>query len=232
MEKQKLIKEVFSDYNTESNIKEAIIKSLNLIKKVNVLEINIYSQSYIQIKELWFFEKFLKERFQFSNVDIKIKYSEEVTVKPIEKEWENLICYMIHKYPLMRPMILLKSTIEVNSKDILVKMKIKGADFLRGRKLDRELERVIYNLFGYKYKLDFIEVIDEKDELELAKKREFSKKQAIEKALEHMAIGEQIAEERTKKEGQKEGQKETVPMSPEDKKNRYQCTQNDRTKIT
>ena len=232
MEKQKLIKEVFSDYNTESNIKEAIIKSLNLIKKVNVLEINIYSQSYIQIKELWFFEKFLKERFQFSNVDIKIKYSEEVTVKPIEKEWENLICYMIHKYPLMRPMILLKSTIEVNSKDILVKMKIKGADFLRGRKLDRELERVIYNLFGYKYKLDFIEVIDEKDELELAKKREFSKKQAIEKALEHMAIGEQIAEERTKKEGQKEGQKEPVPMSPEDKKNRYQCTPNDRTKIT
>ena len=229
MEKQKLIKEVFSDYNTESNIKEAIIESLNLIKNVNILEINIYSQSYIQIKELWFFEKFLKERFQFSNVDIKIKYSEEVTVKPIEKEWENLICYMIHKYPLMKPMILLKSTIEVNSKDILVKMKIKGADFLRGRKLDRELERVIYNLFGYKYKLDFIEVIDEKDELELAKKREFSKKQAIEKALEHMAIGEQIAEERTKKEG---GQKEPVPMSPEDKKNRYQCTPNDRTKIT
>ena len=229
MEKQKLIKEVFSDYNTESNIKDAIIESLNLIKNVNILEINIYSQSYIQIKELWFFEKFLKEKFQFSNVDIKINYSEEVTIKPIEKEWENLICYMIHKYPLMRPMILLKSTIEVNSKDILVKMKIKGADFLRGRKLDRELERVIYNLFGYKYKIEFIEVIDEKDELELAKKREFSKKQAIEKALEHMAIGEQIAEERTKKES---GQKEPVPMSPEDKKNRYQCTPNDRTKIT
>ena len=228
MEKQKFIKEVFSDYNTESNIKEAIIESLNLIKNVNILEINIYSQSYIEIKELWFFEKFLKDRFQFSNVDIKIKYNEEVTIKPIEKEWENLICYMIHKYPLMRPMILLKSTIEVNSKDILVKMKIKGADFLRGRKLDRELERVIYNLFGYKYKIEFIEVIDKKDELELAKKREFSKKQAIEKALEHMAIGEQIAEERAKKE---DGQKEPVPMSPGDKKNRPKCTPNDRTKI-
>ena len=228
MEKQKLIKEVFSDYNTESNIKDAIIESLNLIKNVNILEINIYSQSYIEIKELWFFEKFLKDRFQFSNVDIKIKYNEEVTIKPIEKEWENLICYMIHKYPLMRPMILLKSTIEVNSKDILVKMKIKGADFLRGRKLDRELERVIYNLFGYKYKIEFIEVIDKKDELELAKKREFSKKQAIEKALEHMAIGEQIAEERAKKE---DGQKEPVPMSPGDKKNRPKCTPNDRTKI-
>lgn len=218
MEKQKLIKEVFSDYKTESNIKEAKIETLNLIKNTNVLEINIYSQSYIEIKELWFFEKFLKERFQFSNVDVKIKYSEDVTIKPIEKEWENLICYMIHKYPLMRPMILLKSTIEVNNKNILVKMKIRGADFLRGRKLDRELERVIKNLFEYNYKIDFLEVIDEQDEKELAKKREHSKKIAIEKALEHMQIGEQIAEERAQKE--KSGQKEPVPMSPGDKKNR------------
>ena len=227
MEKHKIIKEVFSDYKTESNIKEAIIESLNLIKNVNILEINIYSQSYIEIKELWFFEKFLKERFQFSNVDIRINYSDQVTIKPIEKEWENLICYMIHKYPLMKPMILLKSTIEVNDKNILVKMKIKGADFLRGRKLDRELERVIKNLFQYNYKIEFIEVLDENDEIELAKKREFSKKQAIEKALEHMAIGEQIAEELSKK-----GQKDPVPMSPGDKKNRSQCTPNGRTKIT
>ena len=226
MEKQKLIKEVFSDYKTESNIKEAKIETLNLIKNSNVLEINIYSQSYIEIKELWFFEKFLKERFQFSNVDVKIKYSEDVTIKPIEKEWENLICYMIHKYPLMRPMILLKSTIEVNNKNILVKMKIRGADFLRGRKLDRELERVIKNLFEYNYKIDFLEVIDEQDEKELAKKREHSKKIAIEKALEHMQIGEQIAEELGKK-----GQKEPVPMSPGDKKNRSRCHPNGRTKI-
>ena len=214
MEKQKLIKEVFSDYKTESNIKEAKIEALNLIKSVNILEINIYSQSYIEIKELWFFEKFLKERFQFSNVDIKIKYSEEVTIKPIEKEWENLICYMIHKYPLMKPMILLKSTIEVNDKNILVKMKIRGADFLRGRKLDRELERVIKNLFEYNYKIEFVEVLDENDELELAKKREFSKKQAIEKALEHMAIGEQIAEERSKKD--KAGKKSNTANTQEE----------------
>ena len=223
MEKQKLIKEVFSDYNTESNIKEAIIESLNLIKKTNILEINIYSQSYIEIKELWFFEKFLKERFKFTNIDIKISYSDNVTIKPIEKEWENLICYMIHKYPLMRPMILLKSTIEVEQKKIIVKMKIKGADFLRGRKLDKELEKVIKSIFGYDYKIEFVEVIDEKDEKELAKKREHSKKIAIEKALEHMQIGEQIAESRKEISGQKE-----LAMSPkkEDNKNRYQCTPN------
>ena len=42
-------------------------------------------------------------------------------------------------------------------------MKIKGADFLRGRKLDRELERVINNLFGYNYKVEFVENINEEN---------------------------------------------------------------------
>ena len=81
MEKVKQIKEVFSDYETGNIIKEAKILSLNFIKKANVLEINLSSENYIDIKELWFFEKFLKERFQFSNVDMKIKYSENVTMK-------------------------------------------------------------------------------------------------------------------------------------------------------
>jgi len=87
---KKTIGEVFSDYQTESKINIAEIQSLNLIKKVNVLEINLESDNYLEIKELWFFEKFLKERFQFSNIDIKINYTEKVTIKPIEKEWENL----------------------------------------------------------------------------------------------------------------------------------------------
>ena len=54
----KKISEVFSDYNTESNLKDAQILSMNLIKKVNVLDIKIKSQEYIEIKELWFFEQF------------------------------------------------------------------------------------------------------------------------------------------------------------------------------
>lgn len=206
MENVKLIGEVFNDYKTENIIKEAKILSLNLIKKVNVLEINLESNNYIEIKELWYFEKFLKERFQFSNVDIKIQYSGEVTIRPIKKEWENLICYMVHKYPLMRPMILLKSTIEVTNKKIIVNMKIKGADFLRARKLDRELERVMNNIFGFKYKVEFIENINEEDAKALQERREFTRKQAIEKALEHMAIGEQIAEERGNKEKKQKSQ--------------------------
>ena len=217
MQTKKTIGEVFSDYKTENIIKEAKILELNLIKKANVLEIDLESENYLEINELWYFVKFLKERFQFSNIDIKIKYLENVTIKPIEKEWENLICYMVHKYPLMRPMILLKSTIEVTNNKITVSMKIKGADFLRGRKLDRELERVINNLFGYNYKIEFIENINEEDEKELEKKREQSKNMAIQKALEHMAIGEQIAEEMANKKQANKNQNEIKKDNPKNK---------------
>lgn len=208
MQTTKQIKTVFSDYQTENVINQAKILELNFIKKANVLEIDLESENYLEIKELWYFEKFLKERFQFSNIDIKIKYTEKVTIKPIEKEWENLICYMVHKYPLMRLMILLKSTIEVKNNKITVNMKIKGADFLRARKLDRELERVIKNLFGYNYKIEFVENINEEDEKALEQKREQSKKMAIQKALEHMAIGEKIAEEMANKKHENKSQKD------------------------
>ena len=195
MAELKKVQEVFSDYKTELNIKETEIETMNLIKKTNELELILISDEYIEIKELWFFEKFLRERFQFSNVNMKIKYNENVNKKTIDKEWTNLICYMIHKHPLMRPMILLKSEIEIVGNTIKVMMKIQGADFLKARKLDIELEKVIGNIFGYKYKVDFIENLNNEDRKSLADSAAKSEKKAIELALEHMSIGEKIAED-------------------------------------
>ena len=203
METTKKIGEVFSDYKQESNIKKAQIQQMNLIKKANVLELKIASNEYLQLKDLWLFEQFLRERFQFGNVDVKIDYNEEVKLNSIDKEWKNLIAYMVHKYPLMKPMILLKSTIDIDQNIITVKMKIRGADFLRGRNLDRELERVIKNIFNLNYKIKFVEVLNEEDKKELQERIERNQKQALELALEHSSLGEKIAEERQEKSSKK-----------------------------
>ena len=157
----KKISEVFSDYKTNSNIADAEITKMNLIKKMNTLEIGMVSKEYIEIKEIWYLEKFLRERFQFGQVHMMIQYEEGVRKKSIETEWENLICYMAHKYPLMRPLLLLKSKVEVQDNKINVYVKIKGAEFLKARKLDKELEIVIVNLFGKKYTVNIEENITE-----------------------------------------------------------------------
>ena len=170
MANKKKIGEIFSDYKTSSNLKYAEITALNVIKKENKLEVDIYFDEYLDIKELWFFEKFLRERFQFSNIDIKIDYHESVKKKTIKEEWRNIIAYMAHKYPLTKPMLLLKSDIEENQNNILIKMHIKGADFLRAKRTDKELKKVLKNLFQTDYNIELIEDIT-KDSLEEIKRK-------------------------------------------------------------
>ena len=169
-DKSKKVGEIFSDYKTNSNIKYAEVKGLNVVKKVNALEVILYFDEYIEIKEIWYFEKFLRERFKFENVDIKIKYHEKVEKKSIKEEWKNIIAYMAHKYPLTKPMLLLKSDLEVEGNNILIKMHIKGADFLRAKKTDKELIKVLKNLFEIDYKIELIEEISS-DEIKKIKER-------------------------------------------------------------
>lgn len=167
-QKTRKLGEIFSDYNTNANIKYAEILELNVIKKTNTLEVVLYFDEYIEIKEIWYFEKFLQERFKFKFIDIKIKYHEKVDKKGIKEEWRNIIAYMAHKYPLTKPMLLLKSDIEVSSNEIIVKMHIKGADFLKAKKTDKELAKVLKNLYGIDYKIILTEDVS-KEEIEKIK---------------------------------------------------------------
>ena len=161
--KIKKVGEIFSDYKTKTNIQYANIKALNVIKKTNTLQVEMEFDEYIEIKEIWYFEKFLKERFRFEQVDIKIHYHESVKPKPIQEEWKNIIAYMAHKHPLTRPMLLLKSDIEIQENTILVKMHIRGAEFLKARKTDKELEKMLQNLYGIPYHVELKEVVSSKE---------------------------------------------------------------------
>ena len=161
--KSKKVGEIFSDYQTNSNIKYASINGLNVIKKTNTLEVILYFDEYIEIKEIWYFEKFLKERFSFEHIDIKINYHEQVEKKNIQEEWRNIIAYMAHKYPLAKPMLLLNADVVVEGKTITVKMHIKGSDFLKAKKTDKELAKVLKNLFGVDYQIELVEEISKED---------------------------------------------------------------------
>ena len=176
--KSKKVGEIFSDYKTSSNIKYADVIGLNVIKKINTLEVILYYDEYIEIKEIWYFEKFLKERFKFQNIDIQLKYYENTQKKSIEEEWKNIIAYMAHKYPLTKPMLLLKSDLKVEENNILIKMHIKGADFLKAKKTDKELAKVLKNLFDIDYKIEIVEEISS-DEMKRIKQRLEEEQQKI-----------------------------------------------------
>ena len=169
---------------------------MNLLKKINTLEIEMQAKEYIEIKEIWYFEKFLRQRFQFEQVHIKIKYAEGVRKKPIADEWENIVCLMAHKYPLMKPLLLLKSQIEVTENQINVYMKIQGADFLKARKLDRELESIIENIFGKKYIVNIEERINAEEVLKQKEKAKQVQQKAIENVMREAMEAQRMAAEK------------------------------------
>ena len=191
MAESKFIKEVFSDYKTTANIKEAKILKLALIKKTNMLAMKIQSDEYIEVKEIWYFENFLMKRFQIENTELIIEYTENVKINSIEEEWKNIICYMAHKYPLMKPLLLMKSDISVKDNVIDVKMHIKGAEFLKAKKTDKELGKIIKNLFGADYKIELRECINENEVLEYQKRAHEEEQKLVHNTMENLAKQEE-----------------------------------------
>ena len=188
----KKVKEIFSDYKTRANILEAKILGLNLLKKKRILELILSSDEYIEIKEIWYLEKYLRERFLFENIELEIKYTEDVKIKNVEDEWTNLICYMTHKYPLAKPMLLLKSKIEVKNNTINVKMHIRGAEFLKAKKTDIILQKMIKNILGKEYKIELEEDIDKE---EIKKYQEKMRKKEEEEIQRAQVIAESMQNE-------------------------------------
>lgn len=181
-EKSKKIGDVFKDYKTNSNIKYSYIEALNVNKKTNTLGIQIQSDEYIEVKEIWYLEKFLMERFGFQSIDTIINYTEDVEIKSIKDEWKNLICYMAHKYPLAKPMLLMNADIDLEEDNkINVKMHIKGASFLHAKKSDKVLEELLKKIMGKEYKITITEDLNQdiinkfKADVEKVEKQEVSK---------------------------------------------------------
>lgn len=194
-EKSKKVGKVFSDYKTNSNIKYAYIQALNVNKKTNTLGIILGIDEYVEIKEIWFLEKFLKERFGFSNIDMTMKYTDQVQTKGIKEEWKNIICYMAHKFPLAKPMLLMNAEVESTQKEITVNMHIKGAEFLKAKKTDQELANVIQKLFGKKYKITLTENITKEEMQKIVQKAKEAEEKEVNKIIEHIEMANKQLEQ-------------------------------------
>ena len=201
MENLKKIKEIFSDYKNNSQMQECYISKIGINKKTNKLTIILNTDKFVQIKDMWDFEKYLMERFQIKDIEMIFNYEDGTKIPEVKDEWKNIICYMAHKHPLMKPILLMKSTIEVENNNINVKMHIKGADFLRTRKTDKQVEITIKNLLGKEYKINLEEQIS---------KEELERQEANNRLLEEQLIRNRI-EEIKRHEEEKENAKMQEP---------------------
>lgn len=153
---EKLIEEVFADFQNGGSLRKAVIKKVNLYKKTNRFEILLQSNSVVDIKDVHNFEVFLIERFKFEVVIVKIEYTKEIEVDIIEK-WQDIINYMSYKYPSVKA-ILRNSEVELEDNNtIKVNLQLKGAEILYARGIDNTFSEIIYNIYGKRYKIKYFD---------------------------------------------------------------------------
>ena len=114
---EKLIEEVFPDFQNGGSLRKAVIKKVNLYKKTNRFEILLKSDKTIDIKDVHNFEMYLIERFKFEVVIIKIDYTQENDVD-IAQKWQDIINYMSYKYPSVKA-ILRNSEVELEDNNTI-----------------------------------------------------------------------------------------------------------------
>ena len=221
----KVIKDVFTDYNKESNILDMRIKQISLFKKTNVLELSLDSDKNITARELYEFETYLKSRFGVSDVITNINYSNIISIDNITDEWDKISCYLIRRYPTTIG-ILKNSKIDIKENNAIVTLEVKGSDFLYARKIDKDLERLLKNLYGKNFRVKYIEDINVES---MEKQKEYEKRME-EEAIRHIKAMEFMAKEE-KKENNKKSEKIEVDNTQKDKEKKQETVEDDKSPL-
>lgn len=203
---QKYIKEVFSDYNENNNLINAVIENINLYKKTNKLQIKVASNSQINLQEMEGFENYLVKTFKVNKASIDVNYGDLQIEPKIENDWGNIIKYIGKKEPMSKA-ILTNSRIEVDDNHINVNLAMKGAAFLVSQKFDKGLEHLLGNLYNKQYSVEFSENISKDFEKELIEKRIQEEKEALMELERQAKIEIEQAKERKKIEAEQEKQR-------------------------
>lgn len=189
----KTVREIFNDYDKTSIISESKIEKINLFKKTNKLEIDLKTNKYINTKELLNFEEYLKTRFMIENIEIDIKYEENVEIPQIEKTWKDIIEYMAYKYPLTK-VLLQNSKVKIEGNIVIVTIFVTGVDFLNARGFDKILENTLKSLYGKHYKVKYVEDINKEEIEKIENKLKMTQKYEIEKAISEVGTDSILAQ--------------------------------------
>lgn len=178
MEQDKILKDVFKDFSNNSAIMDTSIVSVNLFKKTNKIDISLKSNKKVEIADISTFEKYIKNKFDIDTIVIKIEYTFNIGEDVIKNEWSQIICYVAQKFPLTKA--ILKDCAPVfNDNKITINIGVKGKEILQVRNMDVALSDVIFNLYGKRYKIEYIEDVSEDAIQKMEEKLKKEEKKAI-----------------------------------------------------
>ncbi len=196
----KNVKEVFKEYNSTSfALNAARIHNVTLYKKSSKMVLDLLTDQFVKVADLVGFEKYLEDRFQVKEVQIIFTYENGIEDQfDLTAEWQDFITYMARKHPLTRT-ILKDSKITIKEQNkIEVALGFRGKDVLLAKKVDKTIEEILKDLYGFHASVAFLENASED---KLKEYQEYSKnleRQAIKMAEEEAA--RQVEESKTAQE--------------------------------
>ena len=197
----KTVGQVFPDEKFDDSLLRCKIKSANLYKKTNTITLLLVSNEKLDLISIYKFENFLKNRFNVK--DTRIVVEADINFD-INIEWIGIVKYLNVKHPMTKA-ILINSKPILQDKNLIVKLAVKGKDFLIGGGFEKELEKVLNDFYGQKIKVEYVEELDR----ELVKKYEENTKRiermAIELASQDIVASEK-EEEKVKTKNKKENE--------------------------
>lgn len=195
---EKMLKEIFKDFEINSNIINTKIKSINLYKKANKLEVNILSDKPIKVKDVGAFEKYLIKRFMLKEALIHISYIEEIENNFLN-QWDDILDYLSYKHPLTKA-LLKDSILNLDGNNLNISLKLSGSDILYGRNMDKILSDLIFNVFNQKLKIKYIDNDSEETKVKALEYRQKLQEDVIKKVQEKSNIIDNAKENNPEKE--------------------------------
>ena len=177
---QKIIKDVFVDYQKNNSITNSEIIDTSLFKKTNRIQMNIMAFSQISIDEIEDFENYLIKRFNIGRALINIKYDSVDINQSIEEDFPKIIQYITKKEPFSKA-ILTNSKAEVSGNELVVRLSIKGTDFLCQKKFDKGLEHILMNLYNKQYSVKFVDDVGDDYLKRFAEKQQMQEKEEFDR---------------------------------------------------
>lgn len=158
----KSVNEIFSDYESNGKIKNAIVESVTLIKKKRCLELELSSDQYIDIREIDGLNRFIKQRFVLEDSLITVNYGDGIVKRPIEDELINIIHLTSDKSPVLKAMIN-NCEYEVRENTINFKFKAAVSSFFKKMNYDKQIHNAIKTLYGATYNINFVDNISSEE---------------------------------------------------------------------
>ena len=190
---EKMLKEIFKDFEINSNIINTKIKSINLYKKTNKLEVNLLSDKQIKVKDVGAFEKYLVKRFMLKEAVINVSYIEEIENNFLE-QWDDILDYLSYKRPLTKA-LLKESSLNLDGNNLNIGLKLSGSDILYGRNMDKVLSDLIFNVFDQRYKIRYVDNNSQETKEKVEEYRHKMQEEVIKKVQERSNITDDKKEE-------------------------------------